>query len=191
MRSRPLPSASGQQSCVCRMPMIERRGAAQQDGSSRFDAADRDGINVKNAFERSATSGWVAGVAVPAVLVDAPLWHTALIMMVIGQRAQPLVVLLAAGVRRSPATCRAPSGGSFGMAAVAIAGRRRRAHAGGASDRPNCATALRLDRGYRRHGAAQPASRRCGSARRAEGWRDGRHLAARRGFPGERSPDAQ
>ncbi len=49
-----------------------------------FDVVDRDGIQVKNAFERSSTSGWMTGVAVPAVIVDAPLWHTAIIMTVIG-----------------------------------------------------------------------------------------------------------
>ena len=39
---------------------------------------------MKNSFERSRTAGWVVGVAVPAVIVDAPLWHTAIIMTVVG-----------------------------------------------------------------------------------------------------------
>jgi hypothetical protein len=49
-----------------------------------FEVVDRDGIRVKNSFERSKLSGWTSGVAVPAAIVDAPLWHTALTMTLIG-----------------------------------------------------------------------------------------------------------
>jgi HAMP domain-containing protein len=56
---------------------------------------DRDGINVKNAYERSLTSGWSTSVAVPTVIVDAPLWHTALTMTVIGVVLTLVSLLLA------------------------------------------------------------------------------------------------
>lgn len=96
-------------------PMVEAARSGRAEGL--FDVVDRDGINVKNAFERSSTSGWVAGVAVPAVIVDAPLWHSALIMMVIGGVLTLVSLLLALMVANhlSRAIRR------MGMAAVAIA----------------------------------------------------------------------
>ena len=96
-------------------PMMAAARSGRTEGL--FDVVDRDGINVKNAFERSATSGWVAGVAVPAVIVDAPLWHTALIMMVVGCVLTLVSLLLAFMVAShlSRAIRR------LGIAAVAIA----------------------------------------------------------------------
>jgi hypothetical protein len=63
-------------------PMYDyARGTANAGLYQNF---DRDGVNVKNAYERSLTSGWTTSVAVPTVIVDAPLWHTALTMTVVG-----------------------------------------------------------------------------------------------------------
>ncbi len=50
--------------------------------SGLFDVIDRDGIDVRNSFYRSPLSGWTAGVAVPATVVNAPMWHTAMILAV-------------------------------------------------------------------------------------------------------------
>lgn len=49
-----------------------------------FDVVSRDGIDVKNSFQRSAISGWTAAVAVPAAVVNAPLYRTALMMACVG-----------------------------------------------------------------------------------------------------------
>jgi hypothetical protein len=96
-------------------PMMEAARGGKPEGI--FDVVDRDGIEVKNAFERSATTGWVAGVAVPAVIVDAPLWHTAAIMIVIGVVLTLLSLLLAFVV----ATHLSRAIQRLGIAAVAIA----------------------------------------------------------------------
>lgn len=50
--------------------------------SGLFDVVDRDGIDVRNSFYRSPISGWTAGVAVPASVVNAPMWQTAMILAV-------------------------------------------------------------------------------------------------------------
>ena len=96
-------------------PMIEAARSGRPQGL--FDVVDRDGVDVKNAFERSQTSGWVAGVAVPAVIVDAPLWHNAIIMVVVGVGLTAVSLLLALMVAAylSRAVRR------MGMAATAIA----------------------------------------------------------------------
>jgi hypothetical protein len=63
-------------------PMYDyARGSAN---AGLYQNIDRDGVNVKNAYERSLTSGWTTSVAVPTVIVDAPLWRTALTMTVVG-----------------------------------------------------------------------------------------------------------
>jgi HAMP domain-containing protein len=82
-----------------------------------YQIIDRDGINVKDAFERSATSSWSVSVAVPTVIVDAPLWHSALTMTVIGVVLTLVSLLLAFMVAShlSRAIQR------LGIAAVAIA----------------------------------------------------------------------
>jgi hypothetical protein len=49
-----------------------------------FDELNREGVSINNSFERSTTSGWVAGVGVRTSVVEAPLRHTALIMAVTG-----------------------------------------------------------------------------------------------------------
>ena len=55
----------------------------------------RDGIEVKNSFQRSALTGWTAGVAVPASVVNARLWTTALILTAVGLCFTLLSLLLA------------------------------------------------------------------------------------------------
>ena len=96
-------------------PMVEIARSGRDEGL--FDVVDRDGIDVKNSFERSPTSGWVVSVAVPAVIVDAPLWQTAIIMMVVGGVLTLVSLVLASMVAShlSRAIRR------LGMAAVAIA----------------------------------------------------------------------
>jgi hypothetical protein len=96
-------------------PMAEvARGSAT---AGLFDEINRSGIAVKNAYERSSTSGWVAGVGVPTEVVEAPLRETALLMAVIGI-VLTLASLLAAFLVSSHLT-RAVR--RLGLAAVAIA----------------------------------------------------------------------
>jgi hypothetical protein len=72
-------------------PMVEVARGGRTSGL--FDVVSRDGVDVKNAFRRSAVSGWTASVAVAAAVVDAPLHRTAVIMAAIGL-ALTLVSLL-------------------------------------------------------------------------------------------------
>ena len=95
------------------MVEIARSGRSQ----GLFDVVDRDGIDVKNSFERSPTSGWVVGVAVPAVVVDAPLWSTALMMIVVGG----VLTLLSLALALTVASYLSRAIRRLGMAAVAIA----------------------------------------------------------------------
>jgi HAMP domain-containing protein len=101
---------------LAQKPMVDVARGAKNAGL--FDIVDRDGIQVKNAYERSAASGWSAGVAVPAVIVDAPLWRTALIMMAIGGcfsvLSLALALLVASNLSRAIRR--------LGIAAVAVAG---------------------------------------------------------------------
>jgi hypothetical protein len=85
--------------------------------SGLYQIVDRDGINVKNAYERSATTGWSVSVAVPTVIVDAPLWHTALTMTVIGVVLTLVALLLSFLV----ASYLSRAIQRLGIAAVAIA----------------------------------------------------------------------
>jgi hypothetical protein len=96
-------------------PMVEAaRGTAV---SGLFDVIDRDGVSVKNAFERSSTTGWTAAVAVPSDIVEAPLRRTALIMTATGvvMTLLSLVAAFAVSSHLSRAIRR------LGIAAVAIA----------------------------------------------------------------------
>ncbi len=63
-------------------PMVKVARSRQAVGL--FDVVSRDGIEVKNSFQRSAISGWTAAVAVPAAVVNAPLYRTALMMVSVG-----------------------------------------------------------------------------------------------------------
>jgi hypothetical protein len=96
-------------------PMVDAVRSGKSSGL--FDVVDRTGVSVKNAFERSATTGWVTGVAVPKALVDAPLWKTALVMTAIGivltLVSLVLAILVASHLSRSIRR--------LGIAAVAIA----------------------------------------------------------------------
>ncbi len=96
-------------------PMYDyARGAS---AAGLYQIIDRDGINVKNAYERAQMSGWTTSVAVPTAIVDAPLWHSALTMTVIGVALTLVALLLAFFVAShlSRAIHR------IGIAAVAIA----------------------------------------------------------------------
>jgi HAMP domain-containing protein len=95
--------------------MVEAAKSGRTQGL--FDVVSRDGLAMKNAYERSPTSGWLAGVAVPTVIVEAPLWHTAMIMTAIGAGLTLVSLVLALMVARylSRAIRR------MGIAAVAIA----------------------------------------------------------------------
>jgi hypothetical protein len=83
-----------------------------------FDELNREGVSIKNSFERSATSGWVAGVGVQTSVVEAPLRHTALIMAVVGVAltlaSLAMAFMVAGNLSRSIRR--------LGMAAAAIAG---------------------------------------------------------------------
>jgi HAMP domain-containing protein len=63
-------------------PMVEIARGPRSGGL--FDIVSRDGVDVKNSFQRSSISGWTAAVAVPAAVVNAPLYRTALLMAAIG-----------------------------------------------------------------------------------------------------------
>ncbi len=58
--------------------------AKASESSGAFDIADREGIEVKNSFRRSAVTGWTAAVAVPVSVLNAPLWDIAIVMSGIG-----------------------------------------------------------------------------------------------------------
>jgi hypothetical protein len=63
-------------------PMVDAAKSNEQSGL--FDVVTRDGIEVKNAFRRSSLTGWSVGVAVPASVVNAPLWSAMLILAAVG-----------------------------------------------------------------------------------------------------------
>jgi hypothetical protein len=63
-------------------PMVEAAIGPQSSGL--FDVVSRDGIEVKNAFRKSDMTGWTVGVAVPAAVVNASLWSTAVILAAVG-----------------------------------------------------------------------------------------------------------
>ena len=74
-------------------PMVEAALGSQTSG--QFDVVSREGIEIKNSFQRSALTGWTASVAVPASIVNAPLWTTALILAAVGLCFTLLSLLLA------------------------------------------------------------------------------------------------
>jgi HAMP domain-containing protein len=80
-------------------PMVEIVRSGRSAGL--FDVAARDdGVEVKNAFRRSAISGWTAVVAVPASVINAPLYRSALGMVAIGLALTLLSLFLGALVAR-------------------------------------------------------------------------------------------
>ena len=97
------------------MPMYDL--ARGNTARGLYQIVDRDGVNVKNAYERSAASSWSVAIAVPTAIVDAPLWHSAHTMTVIGVVLTLVSLLLAFTVAShlSRAIQR------LGIAAVAIA----------------------------------------------------------------------
>jgi hypothetical protein len=73
-------------------PMMEIARGNRSAGL--FDVVSRDGVDVKNSFERSAISGWTAAVAVAASVVNAPLYRTALTTAAIGLALTLISLLL-------------------------------------------------------------------------------------------------
>jgi hypothetical protein len=100
---------------MAQQPMADVVRAGRTQGL--FDVVDREGVKVKNAYERSST-GWTAGVAVPAEVVDAPLWRTAMVMVSIGAGFTLLSLLLALVI----ASYLSRDIRRLGIAAVAVAG---------------------------------------------------------------------
>jgi ligand-binding sensor protein len=62
--------------------MVEAASGGQPSGL--FEAVSRDGIDIKDAFQRSTLTHWIAAVSLPAATVNAPLHRNALIMAAIG-----------------------------------------------------------------------------------------------------------
>jgi hypothetical protein len=77
---------------LAQAPMVQ--ASAGDAMSGLFDVVSRDGIDIKNAFQRIPEIGWTVGVAVPAAVVNAPLRETALTMAAIGLALTLLSVLL-------------------------------------------------------------------------------------------------
>jgi hypothetical protein len=77
---------------LAQAPMVQASAGAATSGL--FDAVSRDGIDIRNAFQRDPKIGWTVGVAVPAAVVNAPLRETALTMGAIGLGLILLSVLL-------------------------------------------------------------------------------------------------
>jgi hypothetical protein len=68
---------------LAQKPMVDIARSGRPAGL--FDVAARDdGVDAKNSFRRSAISGWTAAVAVPASVVNAPLYRSALSMAAVG-----------------------------------------------------------------------------------------------------------
>jgi hypothetical protein len=84
---------------LAQKPMVEIVRSGRSAGL--FDVAARDGgVEVKNSFRRSAISGWTASVAVPASVVNAPLYRSALSMAAIGLALTLLSLFLGSLVAR-------------------------------------------------------------------------------------------
>ncbi len=75
-------------------PMVDAASGTQTSGL--FDVVSRDGVEVKNSFQRSMITGWTTGVAVPASVVNAPYWSTAFMLAAIAIGFTLLGLLLAA-----------------------------------------------------------------------------------------------
>jgi hypothetical protein len=84
---------------LAQKPMVEIVRAGQSAGLFDVTARD-DGVDVKNAFRRSAISGWTAVVAVPASVINAPLYRSALGMVAVGLALTLLSLFLGALVAR-------------------------------------------------------------------------------------------
>jgi hypothetical protein len=73
-------------------PMV--RASTGDVPSGFFDVVLRDGIDIRNAFQRIPGTGWMVGVAVPAAVVNATQWETTPTMASIGLGLTLLSVLL-------------------------------------------------------------------------------------------------
>jgi hypothetical protein len=63
-------------------PMLD--AARSKASNGLFDVMTRDGIEIKNVFKRSPVTGWTAGVAVPASVVNASLWQATVLLISAG-----------------------------------------------------------------------------------------------------------
>jgi hypothetical protein len=77
-------------------PMIDAAQGPESFGL--FDVVSRDGLEVRNSFRRSPITGWTVGVAVPALIENAPYWSTGLSLGAVGVCFILLGVGLATGV---------------------------------------------------------------------------------------------
>jgi hypothetical protein len=61
-------------------PLVQAVQSGQASGL--FDVVSRDGIEMKNSFQRSKVSGWTAAVAVPTKVIEQPFRDTAVLLAV-------------------------------------------------------------------------------------------------------------
>jgi hypothetical protein len=59
-------------------PLVQAVQAGQSNGL--FDVVSRDGVEMKNSFQRSTASGWTASVAVPTKVIEQPFRDTAMLL---------------------------------------------------------------------------------------------------------------
>lgn len=83
---------------LAQQPMVDAARGTKM--SVLFDVVSRDGIEVKNAFQRSALTGLSVGVAVPASVVNGPFRSTALMLVVVAVSFILVSVLLGVLVAR-------------------------------------------------------------------------------------------
>jgi hypothetical protein len=67
---------------AAQQPMVDAARGNQSSGL--FDVVTRDGLEVKNAFQRSLLTSWTVGVAVPASVVNSALWSATFILTAVG-----------------------------------------------------------------------------------------------------------
>ena len=85
--------------------------------SGHFDSVSREGVAVQSSFRRLPGTGLTTIVALPTAVIDAPLWHTAVIMSAVGLLVAILCLVL--GVVVASRVARAVH--QFGYASVAFA----------------------------------------------------------------------
>ncbi|MBS0546154.1 MAG: hypothetical protein JSR24_00300 [Proteobacteria bacterium] len=85
--------------------------------SGHFDSVSRQGVAVQSSFRRLPGTGLTAVVALPTAVIDAPLWHTAMIVAAVGLLVAILCLVL--GVVVAGRVARAVH--QFGYASVAFA----------------------------------------------------------------------
>lgn len=99
-------------------PLIEAIKSGRASGL--FDVVSRDGIEMRNSYQRSRISGWTAAVAVPSAVIEEPFRNTALVL---GLAA---ILLTLIGLMQAMVVASAIAGSvrQLGAAVVAFASRR-------------------------------------------------------------------